>query len=220
MCLNKFRFPDGLPVKLPYESIPSARSRSRANANKDASGGGRVGQRGVGGAWAADGINMNARGTLNGEEALESGYRLYYCAADDTIDGVAAAIGVNANELYSWNAPFYEEGDLPQSGPLKEKTRLFQQIPPHQDEVLAGAVAFNTVKHFPIKAAALETESDFPGENEEVYDRGNPGSKPGSKRKSAEGGDDDDEYENNNENNNEREGEQLKQGRQKRKIRG
>ena len=219
ICLNKFRFPDGLPVKLPYESIPSARSRSRANANKDASGGGRVGQRGVGGAWAADGINMNARGTLNGEEALESGYRVYYCAADDTIDGVAAAIGVNANELYSWNAPFYEEGDLPQSGPLKEKTRLFQQIPPHQDEVLAGAVAFDTVKHFPIKAAALETETDFPSENEEVYDRGNPGSKPGSKRKSAEGGDDDDEYENNNENNNEREGEQLKQGRQKKNSR-
>ena len=44
-------------------------------------------------AWVADGIDMNARGTLNGEEALESGYRIYYSAPEDTIDGVAAAIG-------------------------------------------------------------------------------------------------------------------------------
>ena len=80
ICLNKFRFPDALPVKLPYESIPSARSRSRANNNKDVSGGGRGGPRGIGGAWVADGIDMNARGTLNGEEALESGYRIYYSA--------------------------------------------------------------------------------------------------------------------------------------------
>ena len=216
MCLNKFRFPDGLPVKLPYESIPSARSRSRANANKDASGGGRGGQRGIGGAWALDGIDMNARGTLNGEEALESGYRVYYCASGDTIDGVAAAIGVNANELYSWNAPFYEEGELPQSGPLKEKTRLFEQIPPHKDEVLAGAVAFDNVKHFPVKAAAaLETEADDSVENEEVCEQHKLSPKPGSKRKSPDEEDDVDE----DGNSNEQEDEEAKQGRQKKNAR-
>ena len=64
---------------------------------------------------------MNARGTLNGEEALESGYRIYYSAPEDTIDGVAAAIGVNANELYSWNVPFYDEGELPRSGTVERK---------------------------------------------------------------------------------------------------
>jgi len=153
---------------------------------------------------------MNARGTLNGEEALESGYRVYYCASGDTIDGVAAAIGVNANELYSWNAPFYEEGELPQSGPLKEKTRLFEQIPPHKDEVLAGAVAFDSVKHFLVKAAALETEADDSVENEEVCEQHKLSPKPGSKRKSPDEENDIDE----NGNGNEQEDEEAKQGRQ------
>ena len=220
ICLNKFRFPDALPVKLPYESIPSARSRSRANNNKDVSGGGRGGPRGIGGAWVADGIDMNARGTLNGEEALESGYRIYYSAPEDTIDGVAAAIGVNANELYSWNVPFYDEGELPRSGPLKEKTRLFEQIPPHKDELLAGAVERNNIIQFLVESAALDAEVDVRGENDEEIERLKLGPKSGSKRKSAQGEDDIDENENKDDNkNNKQEDDQLIQGRQKKNSR-
>ena len=56
--------------------------------------------------------------------------------------------------------PFYDEGELPRSGLLKEKTRLFEQIPPHKDELLAGAVERNNIIQFLVESAALDAEVD------------------------------------------------------------
>ena len=191
MCLNKFRFPCGVPAKLPLESIPNGRRRKRARASSNKDIHAKI-PRGVGGTWAADGIDARQRGIISGEEALESGYRVYYSAAEDTIDSVAAALGINANEFYSWNAPFYD-GELPRSGPLTVRTRLFEQIPPHKDEVLAGKEAFDHVKHLPIEDSKLliaKVEVIEEAENND-QERRKPGLKTGVKRKEGEGGDDD-----------------------------
>ena len=125
---------------------------------------------------------------------------------------------MNANELYSWNVPFYDEGELPRSGLLKEKTRLFEQIPPHKDELLAGAVERNNIIQFLVESAALDAEVDVRGENDEEIER----LKLGLNRDQsvAQGEDDIDENENKDDNkNNKQEDDQLIQGRQKKNSR-